>query len=143
MSHETDVADRFKALFNSMEADSLPDLGSVYGSAVHFQDPFTEVHGLDALEHYFRGAYSNVLHCRFEFGPGIGSAEQQALPWVMNLRHKRLNGGQLVLVNGISHITIQGERVVFHRDYFDAGQLLYENVPVLGSAVRLLRRYAA
>lgn len=143
MSHESAVVERFRALFNSIDPKDLPDLGTVYHPEVHFQDPFTEVDGLDALSRYFRSAYCNVLHCRFEFGPAFGTGTQQALPWTMNLRHKKLAGGQLVRVQGISHITVMDDRVVFHRDYFDAGQLLYENVPLLGPAVRLLRRYAA
>lgn len=134
---------RFKDFFNGIEPGMLPDLTPVYGSDIHFQDPFTEVQGLADLNRYFRNAYSNVLHCRFDFGANVGSGDQQALPWVMSLRHRKLAGGQLVRVDGMSHIAISEDRIIFHRDYFDAGQLLYENVPVLGSAVRLLRRYAA
>lgn len=143
MSHELTAADRFKAFFNSIEPNALPDLATVYTADVHFQDPFTEAHGRDALTAYFHSAYSNVLQCRFEFGASFGSETQQALPWTMNLRHRKLAGGQLVQVHGLSHIVIQADCIAFHRDYFDAGELLYENVPVLGSAVRLLRRYAA
>ncbi|HCW90926.1 MAG TPA: transcriptional regulator, partial [Marinobacter sp.] len=35
-----------------------------------------------------------------------------------------------------------GQRIGYHRDYFDAGQLLYENVPVLGRMIRWIRGQA-
>ena len=141
--NSSDVVTRFKALFNSVEPGALPDLASVYRSDIHFQDPFTDIRGIDGLSDYFGNAYCNVLYCRFEFAGTMTTGDQLALPWVMNLKHKKLAGGELVRVQGMSHLKIRQDRVIYHRDYFDAGQLLYENVPVLGSAVRFLRRYAA
>ena len=45
--------------------------------------------------------------------------------------------------SGISRLTIAEGRVLHHRDYFDAGELLYENLPLLGSAIRLVRNFAS
>jgi len=137
------VLERFKALFNSIGPDSMDGLDQVYGKDVVFQDPLTEVRGFDELQAYFSGAYSNVISCRFDYGPLMGDGPERAITWRMYLRHKKLSSGREVQVDGISHLRIRDDRVIYHRDYFDAGQMLYENVPVLGTAVRWLRRYAA
>ena len=33
----------------------------------------------------------------------------------------------------------QRDRVHFHQDYFDAGALLYEHLPLMGGAIRWLK----
>ena len=57
----------------------------------------------------------------------------------MHLRHRALKRGKPVIVNGLSQLTC-GDRIFYHRDYFDAGQLLYEQVPLLGAVNRWLKR---
>ncbi len=137
------VIERFRQLFNRMSARELGDLGQVYSEDVRFTDPFKTVTGLEELHEYFAGAYANVIDCRFEFGSTVCDGSEACLTWVMKLRHKRIRGGELIQVDGISHLKVDNDRIILHRDYFDAGQLLYENLPVLGSAVRWLRRYAS
>lgn len=138
------VLDRFLRLFNEMGSGHTGDLASVYGDQVTFTDPFVSVQGLPALTEYFTGAYENVIDCRFRFADSIiGPDGHVCIPWVMVLRHKRIRRGDTIEVDGISHLRIDNDRIVSHRDYFDAGQLLYENLPVLGTAVRWLRKHAA
>lgn len=137
------TAERFQTLFNQMCARQIGSIGTVYSPDVQFTDPFTSVQGLDALGRYLDSAYGNVIGCRFDFGRLAIDDDQVAVPWVMYLRHKRLRGGQEIRVDGISHLVVRNQRVIMHRDYFDAGQLLYENLPLLGRAVRFVRGLAS
>lgn len=134
--------EHFKELFNELDKGNLNKLQGVYSEDIRFQDPFGQVTGLDELTHYFAGAYKNVISCRFEFEPAVANGASVALPWVMKLRHKRIRGGREISVDGISHLEIEDGRVSFHRDYFDAGQLLYENLPALGRIVRWIKGQA-
>lgn len=137
-----DMIERFQALFQAMAGGRVAGLEVVYHPDVVFVDPFTRVQGLDALTHYFEGAYQNVIRCDFAFGATIADDRGFCQPWTMSLRHRRLRKGELIQVDGISQLTVDAGLVRLHRDYFDAGQLLYENVPLLGSVVRWLRRQA-
>lgn len=136
------VLDRFCQLFNELDSGNLRKLQEVYSEDIRFQDPFSQVTGLDSLTEYFAGAYRNVISCQFRFGEPVIRHGKCAVPWIMELRHKRLRGGQLVAVDGISHLEIRDGRVCYHRDYFDAGQLLYENLPLLGGLIRRIREHA-
>jgi hypothetical protein len=60
----------------------------------------------------------------------------------MYLRHKRINGRREIQVEGISHLYIDCGKVNYHRDYFDAGQMLYENLPLLGGIIRKIKEHA-
>ncbi|MDX1588828.1 MAG: nuclear transport factor 2 family protein [Oleiphilaceae bacterium] len=143
MSEALTGLEHFKALFNRLGSQHLEGLEQVYHENALFQDPFVRVEGLQSLTAYFTGAYSNVIQCRFDYGKPVVDGDRIVLPWVMHLQHRKLRSGQSLQVDGISHLQFAGQRVTHHRDYFDAGQLLYENIPLLGAAVRWLKRYAA
>jgi len=130
---------RFATAFASLNADNLERLGELYTEDVRFQDPLHEIHGLPALQEYFRELYANVAELHFQFygfdqlHPGAGY-----LRWKMSYRHPRLKGGQLIEVEGCSHL-LWRDKVYAHRDYFDAGALLYEHLPLLGRVIRWLK----
>ena len=107
---------------------------------MHFTDPLHEVQGLAHLRSYFSELYANVSELRFDFHgfDQIGEGEGY-LRWVMSYRHPHLAGGRLIRVDGCSHL-LWSDKVYRHRDYFDAGALLYEHVPVLGRAIAWLKR---
>ncbi|SDW65086.1 nuclear transport factor 2 family protein [Marinobacter mobilis] len=134
---------RFMTLFNQMDRQGVDGLAEVYASDVRFIDPFTRVSGLDDLGHYFTDAYENVISARFDFEDPTLQGDTCALPWIMHLNHRRLRNGQTLLVDGISYLHLQDGLICYHRDYFDAGQLIYQNVPVLGAVIRWLRRQAS
>jgi ketosteroid isomerase-like protein len=136
------VLDDFKSLFNKLDRGNLHRLPDVYSENIRFQDPFGSAVGLDQLTQYFAEAYTNVIACQFEFSEEIISNTSVAVPWEMHLRHKRIKKGQLVVVDGISHLIIIQGKVCYHRDYFDAGQLLYENLPVIGGTIRWIKGFA-
>ncbi|NMT63675.1 nuclear transport factor 2 family protein [Marinobacter orientalis] len=133
---------RFTQLFNSLCAGDMAGLSSVYSDNVRFTDPFSSVEGIDELTEYFAGAYANVISCGFDFGEPVISGENVCIPWVMHLQHRRIRKGKPVKVDGISQLAIRNGHVAFHRDYFDAGQLLYENLPVMGGVIRWIRNQA-
>lgn len=143
MSNALPCVERFQTLFSAMSSGGIGDLSSVYADAIQFADPFVSITGIDALTHYFGESYTNVISCNFEFEASIIQDANVCLPWIMHLRHRRIRRGQPVAVDGISQIRIVDDRIVAHRDYFDAGQLLYENLPILGAAVRWIRKHAA
>lgn len=132
----------FRALFNELDKGNLNKLSRVYSENIRFQDPLGTVHGLDELTRYFAGAYANVIACRFEFGDAVVQGGVAALPWVMHLRHKRIRKGREVQVQGMSHLEIRDGMVCYHRDYFDAGEMLYENLPVVGGLIRWIKDQA-
>lgn len=136
------LVDRFKELFNTLDKGNLNKLAGVYGEHVHFKDPLGEAHGLDELTRYFSGSYRNVIACHFVFAQEAVDQGTVTLPWTMYLRHKRINGGREIQVEGISHLHIGESKVNYHRDYFDAGQLLYENLPLLGGIIRKIKEHA-
>lgn len=134
--------EEFRTLFNQLDKGNLDRLPDVYSEDIRFADPLGSAEGIDALTHYFAGAYENVISCRFVFDDSVVQGRLASIPWVMHLRHKRIRGGREIQVAGISHLEVEQGKVCYHRDYFDAGQLLYENLPVVGGVIRWVKGYA-
>jgi hypothetical protein len=59
----------------------------------------------------------------------------------MRLKSENLKGGDEVKLDGVSHITFAKDQdlVIFHRDYFDMGEFIYENIPLFGGVVKFIK----
>lgn len=139
------VSTRLQAVQNlyqqlNRERLSLQLLATVYDIDVHFHDPLHDVHGLKRLYDYFVQMYASVESIRFQYGSAISDGARDFQPWVMYYRHPALAGGREIEVSGGSVLEWRHDHIVRHQDLFDAGQMLYEHVPVLGHGIRLLRR---
>jgi limonene-1,2-epoxide hydrolase len=133
------VVARFQQAFQELRHDNLARLAEIYADDVVFEDPLHRVEGLAALTAYFERMYAGVESIGFEFGEVLESPGQAMLTWTMHMAHRRLRPGETLSLPGASHIRF-AKRVHYHRDYFDAGALLYERLPLLGGVVRAIRR---
>ncbi|WP_010484317.1 nuclear transport factor 2 family protein [Pseudomonas sp. S9] len=129
----------FAREFAALNKHNLERLVDLYSEDAVFQDPLHTLHGLANIRGYFAELYANVSDLSFDFKgyDQVGSGEGY-LRWTMSYRHPRLAGGNLIQVEGCSHL-LWHTRVYQHRDYFDAGSLLYEHLPVLGTVISWLK----
>jgi limonene-1,2-epoxide hydrolase len=130
------VVEKFKEVFNALDAKNLHLVEELYAPDVHFADPFHEIKGRDALREYFARLYDGVESCRFAFADEAVNGKSASLTWVMCMRHRRFR--EEIIVPGCSFIRFD-DKVTYHRDYFDAGRLIYENVPLLGGVIRTIK----
>lgn len=131
-----------ESLFNNFNSETLHLADDFYDPDVVFQDPIVQLRGLDSLKAYYADMYENVTSIRFDFSDGMVKNEEAVVFWTMEVRAKGLKRGEPVFLEGVSHIKFGGEsgKAIYHRDYFDMGAFVYENVPVLGSIVRYTKK---
>ncbi len=132
------VLERFKQVYGGLTAHSLESLSELYSDDVEFQDPFHAITGLPALRQYLSSLYAKVESCTFAFEEEVRQADGAVLMWTMSLTHPRLNGGESVIVRGSTHIRFR-DKVYSHRDYFDAGAMSYEQLPLIGTVIRIIK----
>lgn len=144
---ETPVADKSSAwldnfinIYLNLSVDNLSNLEHLYHQDIIFQDPLHKITGFGNLADYFAALYQNVSSCRFVITQIIQEGDQAAVYWTMTYQHKQLNGGKEIEVEGHSLLKGRGEKVIYHRDYLDLGQMLYEHIPFLGRVIRLLKK---
>ncbi|WP_280564132.1 MULTISPECIES: nuclear transport factor 2 family protein [unclassified Chromohalobacter] len=126
--------------FKNLDKTCTRDLENLYTEDVSFTDSLHHVEGRDALIRYYAEMLDNVTECRFDIGHCQREGDDACVDWIMYLKHPRLAGGRRLEVMGCSRLTFHGDRVCRQRDYFDAGAMLYEHLPVLGTLIRWLKR---
>lgn len=131
---------RFVALYQQPDRQQLHRLSEVYADEVIFIDPAHRIEGLAALSDYFAALYQRLAYCRFVITSQQQQGRQAWLGWTMTFSHPRLRGGKPVTVEGATRLEFDEEgKVCLHRDYFDMGAMLYEQLPLLGSVVRTIK----
>nr|WP_285817717.1 nuclear transport factor 2 family protein [Echinimonas agarilytica] len=130
-------------MYLNLNADNVEQLKQWYGVDATFVDPFHSVSGIDAIVHYFAAMYENVESIHFDYKWQMSNDDGTVIGWVMTFTHKKINGGKPVSVDGVSHIRIEQGKVIYHRDFFDGASMLYEQLPVLGSMIRFLKKRMA
>ncbi len=122
--------------FNSKTLSQLPE---IYANDIQFRDPFHAINGLPQLTGYFESMMKDLIECRFEFHHSLELPTEAVLFWTMHYRHKKIASGKLLEISGSSHLKFN-EKINYHHDYFDAGAMLYEHLPLVGGIIRFLKR---
>lgn len=142
-SDSGDLARMVTQTYENLSPDNLAPLRSIYAEDVCFEDPIHGIQGLEALVEYFEALFENVERCRFKFHRSVISGDGMFFSWTMMLEHRSLKPGKIIRVEGASYLKYRGGKVYYHRDYFDLGAMVYENIPVLGGIIRSIRNRIA
>lgn len=132
----------FVDVYSRLGTDNLDELKPLYHPDITFIDPLHRTQGVDALLSSFMRSYSNIIYCQFVIDSVFESGEEAAVYWTMTFQHKQLNKREPINVVGHSHLKSEQGLVTYHRDYLDVGAMIYEHIPVLGIAVKGIKKRA-
>ena len=110
-----------------------------YHPELEFQDPIGTLKGVKKMRKYYERMYKSVTSIKFEFSNFVESGDDIVGIWKMTLITPNLNSGEPVVVDGNSVIKFKNGQAIYHRDYFDMGVFIYENIPVLGFMVKKIK----
>lgn len=133
------MLETIKSVYNQIDLENLHLLETLYDEDVIFTDPFHKIEGLKNLKSYFEELYTNITHIHFDYSDEIVTDNKAALYWTMKFSHPKLKNGKEISVEGSSQLKWDN-KILFHRDYFDAGSMLYEHIPLLGSGIRWVKQ---
>lgn len=132
------LIERFKAFYKDVKHPKLDMINDVYSSDIKFRDPIHQIEGIAELHAYLSDMSENVENGRFEFLDQLIGSDTAYIKWNMYFRHPKL-GQETHMVRGMTQIQFN-ERIYYHEDVYDMGQMIYEHVPVVGWAVSKLRK---
>ena len=136
---------RIKHLYSDFLAADAEAIAEVYAKDIVFSDPVHRLQGLANMQAYFAGVARNLEACRFEFDQTLVDGSTLNLWWTMHYRHPRLASGAPLSLRGASllRLDLEQDRVLEHEDIYDLGAMVYEQVPLLGSVLRYVKRQMA
>jgi ketosteroid isomerase-like protein len=127
--------------YTKLSLENMEILKDFYTDDVQFIDPVGELKGVDAVYEYTKKMYQGATSVKFEILSEVISGDIHVIRWKMDFQSKSLNGGESIIVPGISWIRFRKDtdRAEFHEDSFDVGAMVYEHVPVVGFFVRSIK----
>lgn len=140
---ERDALARFARFFEDFSGDRIGRLlEATYAEDVFFNDTLKTIQGRSALTHYLADSASAVEDCRVEVLDSTRNAEgEHLIRWRMRIRFKRFRRGVDTETVGLSHLRFDADgRVVYHQDYWNAADGLYEHIPLIGQLIRMVKR---
>lgn len=138
--HHPDSMATIAAFLNGLAPEKLENLGDVYSPGVEFENPLHQTRGIAAL----RGVYGHLLQQFKDASMTVidthGDDRTGFLLWTMRYRFR----GKERTISGTSHLKFAPDgRVLVQRDYWDASFPVYGEFPVMGWAMRGLKRLVA
>lgn len=133
-----DPIDAFKQFYRQFDKQSLDALDEIYSENVTFSDPVHRVQGLDTLKQYFESMCGNLTQCRFDFIDEVRGMNNACFKWEMHYSHPSLKSNSPLKLMGATFIEYS-DKIDVHEDFYDMGAMLYEHLPLIGSAIRLVK----
>lgn len=133
----------FEAFFASFVPDKVERLlDRTYAPGVWFNDTLKTIEGREALGPYLKHSASAVDDCRVTIDDRLGNGRGDwYVRWRMMIRFKRFARGQDTWSIGMSHLRFDAEGlIVLHQDYWNAADAFYAHLPLVGAAIRAIKR---
>lgn len=140
---EKAALDRFAHFFGDFEADRVARLlDATYAPDVWFNDSLKTIRGSAQLGHYLEESAAGVEDCKVAIEDITRNSHGEYLVrWKMLIRFRKFAKGRDNWTVGVTHLRFAADgRVAYHQDYWDSARGLYEHIPLLGAAVRAIRR---
>jgi hypothetical protein len=141
---QMEAARAYRRYFETLSPGTLDQLRKLAAPDMHFRDPFNDVVGTEKVIRSLQLGYEHAEDLRFEFLDEAWSEPVCYYRWRFFFRPKRLSGGRVWTIEGVSEVRFdQDGLVIEHLDHWDAASQFYGKLPLLGRMIDLVRRRVA
>lgn len=132
---------RVQRYFDGMTAASVREqTAAVYAPTAYLNDTLVGIEGAGRIEAYFAHTMEQASFLKVEFLDRAPAGTDWYVRWRMTTRAEGLNGGRDVVTYGVTQFRFDaGGRVLIHKDFWDSGTGLHEQLPGVGGIVRRVR----
>ena len=131
------MLNRWAEFWETLTPDTIGTARQLCASEFRFIDPFNDVIGVDRLENMLRHMFATTTDPRFFVTDRAMGERAGYLRWDFSATIS----GRPFTLSGVSEIVLATSgKVTLHRDHWDASTQVYGKVPILGAAIRLVRK---
>jgi ketosteroid isomerase-like protein len=135
--------ERLVDYWHTLTPETVAAITTVYTDDAYFRDPFNEVTGIEKIRHIFTDMFVRMDVPKFTIIETIEQPHGALLIWDFTFRLKTLKPELDRRIHGTSHVRFAADgRVQYHRDYWDTAGELYEQLPLVGTLMRYLKKRA-
>lgn len=123
--------------FEQLSPESLTKIESIYAKHARFVDPFNDLHGIESVRKVYAHMFESLDNPRFLVTRIASTGPLGYMTWTFSFSCR----GRAQSIEGCTQFELDAEGLItLHLDYWDAAKQVYEQIPVLGSVLRMLRR---
>lgn len=124
--------------FDGLSLEKLEMLGDVYSPGIEYQDPLHHTRGIAALRRVYEQLFQQLADISIQVVDTHGDESTGFLLWKMKYRFR----GADHTITGTSHLKFAPDgRVAVQSDFWDASFPVYGQFPLLGLAMRGIRKW--
>lgn len=137
-------AEAYARHFDTLGPASRDQLRQLVHPDIHFTDPFNDIHGIDKLMVVFDHMFETTKDPQFVTETPIVGGQTAFIKWRFTCTIEQRFYHREMTIDGVTEVRFdEAGLVIAHIDYWDAARQLYEQLPLLGSLLRRLRRRLA
>ena len=131
---------QFKAFYDGFSPAWVERLEELYAPSFAFKDPFHAIEAdFPALRAYFTRVLTALAFNKFIVDDVATGRDGSYARW--RWEWKRKDRDPLRTVVGTTHLRFAADgKIAFHHDIFDAAEGFYETLPLLGGALRMVKK---
>ena len=133
------MIDKFSAAYAELTAEKIAHFPDLYADDVVFMDPVQQIYSVQDLQVYFFRIIEQTYYHRVKVIRAFSSDNDVFILWELSYAHANLEQGDDIPVEGASHLRLEGERIIFQRNYYDMGAMLYEHIPLISRVVHYMK----
>jgi len=131
----------YRRFLEALTPSALAGLDQLAAADLHYHDPFVDVRGIEAVKRVYLLMFEDVDDPRFTFTRTACDGDTCFLRWHFTCRPKTIRRGQPWVCDGVTELRFDAAgRVVEHNEHWDAGEQIYEKIPVLRIVIRWVKR---
>lgn len=139
--HDESRCHAWRDFLATLRPDSIGRLDLLAASDIHYHDPFVDARGLANVKRVFAKVFEDIEDPRFTFTHCACDGDTCFLRWHFTCRPRTIRQGLPWICDGVTEIRFDADgRVLDHIEHWDAGEQVYEKLPVLRALIRMVKR---
>ena len=136
-----DAKSRFESVFKNFHSDATePNIRALYADNFHFNDTFVIMNNIEELVPHMINTAQNVELTTVEIHEVIKTETDYYLKWTMHMKFTAVGKHIDSVSMGMSQLRFdKNGKVIFHQDYWDGSENLYEHLPLIGRFVKKIK----
>ena len=131
---------KYALFFENIKKETpIEEYKEIFDLNARFKDPFNEVVGIEEIYEIFQDMYEKLDNPRFKVIEIIEQNSIAYLKWTFKYNFK--NNSLENSFEGLSRVEFdKNKKAISHIDYWDAGENVYEKIPILSFFIKLIKR---
>ncbi|MGJ8697705.1 MAG: nuclear transport factor 2 family protein [Verrucomicrobiaceae bacterium] len=116
------------------------ETAKAYAPGAYLDDTIVTHHGPKEIKAYFLQTADTMTAFEVTIDDVSRSGPDHYVRWTMIFSAPKLGGGEPIHSVGISQVRFNEEgQVAFHQDFWDSGQNIYGQIPVVGGLINIIQ----